>query len=136
MRTEFIYNDGGKDYFDAVAVDTYNHPAAEGVRALTNELTNIRNVMINNEDSEKKIWITESGWSVYYNTSEIGQAKWLTDSFAALHDLDYIGPIFWYNFRNKNTGDAFEDNLGLIRGDWSLKPAYIAYQTFIQENPQ
>lgn len=37
-----------------------------------------------------------------------------------------VEATFWYNEWNKATGDAHEDNWGLLKRDFTRKPAYFA----------
>ena len=131
-----IYDNGGRDYFDAVARHPYADPSPEGLDYVMGQLDSLRRVMVANEDAHKRIWITECGWSSSPPYSEERQAQWATAILPSLIGLDYVGPLFWYNLRDKGTDpNNFDDNLGLIRIDFTPKPAYYAYQEFIRQHP-
>ena len=89
--------------------------------------------MGNNGDSAKSIWLTEMGWSTAsstYGVSETVQADYLTKAFAKLATYPYVGAAFWYNFRNtywtRDNPADLNANFGLLRTDFSKKPAYWA----------
>lgn len=127
-----IYDHGGSQYFDAAARHPYATPNSDGFQFLSQQLTSFRQVMIANGDWNKQIWITESGWATYDQWSEEMQAQWLEDSYSHMAGLEYIGPLFWYNFRDQGTDpDEWQDNTGLIRRDWSPKPVYFSLRDFI-----
>jgi len=131
-----IYDNGGRDYFDAVARHPYADPSPEGLDYVMGQLDSLRRVMVANEDAHKRIWITECGWSSSHPYSEERQAQWATAILPSLIGLDYVGPLFWYNLRDKGTDpNNFDDNLGLIRIDFTPKPAYYAYQEFSSQHP-
>ena len=54
----------------------------------------------------------------------------VTDSYAKLKTYSWAGPAFFYSGRDVGTDTLnIEDNFGIIHNDWSLKPAYAAYQS-------
>ena len=83
-------------------------------------------------DGRRQIWATEFGaptGTTGYAVSEAAQAQLVTDAFAALCAAPWAGPAFLYSYRDDGTDPAdFEHSLGLVRHDWSAKPAYRAYQ--------
>ena len=89
----------------------------------------------------KKIWISELGcpgmrdpgttanWWLGTNTSEHKQAEWVKTIYGAPLQWKNLEKIFWAFFRD--TDDHFKtgvDNFGLIRKDFSKKPAFDAYR--------
>ena len=93
----------------------------------------VRDVMVVNGDTAKPLWLTELGWSTTtaaYGVSEAQQASYLTDAFTWLSSRPYVTNAFWYGFRNTYwLGDdpaEFEANTGVLRTDFSAKPAYTA----------
>ncbi len=98
----------------------------------------VYNTMVANGDSAKRIWLTEFGWSTTtgaYGVTETTQADYLTKALATLRtSYPYVQTAFWYNFRNTYwLADAtadYEANLGLLRVDFTPKPAYAALSTW------
>lgn len=137
------YAAGARPYFDALGFHPYVYPKDWiGPEArLRGYLQVMRDVMTAHGDATKPIWITETGWSSVYNPQEgccteeqVG--AWLQTAFAVLASERDIGAVIWYNFRDKAPHpDEWERHLGLVRWDFSPKPAYYAYQQFIQGHP-
>lgn len=133
-----IYANGGKGYFDAVAVHPYTYPAmpSDASTASWNtaqKLTGIHNTMSNNGDSAKKVWLTEFGAPTGQggvNVSEQQQSAIIADGLRYFSSLSFAGPVFVYNIRDDRTGSADpEQNFGLLRTDGSAKPAYSAVRS-------
>lgn len=144
-----LYAAGARRYFDVVAVHPYtgsvdpNWCWNEAGRAKLAKdafcsIAEVRKTMVANGDSAKPIWLTEFGWSTTsgdYGVSEATQAKYMT---AALDKLSssypYVKNAFWYNFRNDpalgEAPDNYDANLGLLRLDFSAKPAYAALKSW------
>ncbi len=142
-----LYAAGGRAYFDVVAVHPYtgavdptkcwNEPGT--TRLAKNALCGIEEIyktMTANGDGAKSIWVTEIGWSttsVLYGVTEAVQADYLTKAMAKLRSYPYVGAAFWYNFRNtwwsKDDPLSLNANYGLLRTDFSPKPAYAAFRT-------
>jgi polysaccharide biosynthesis protein PslG len=88
-------------------------------------------------DGDKPLWLTEFGWSTYsgaYGVSEERQAEYLARAFRWLEPRPWVKAAFWYSFRNNRfLGDApadFEANTGLLRTDFTPKPAYAAMRAY------
>lgn len=144
-----LYAAGAAPYFDAVAIHPYvgsSDPTWCWNQAGTNKLAvdafcgiaEVHNTMVANGDSAKRIWLTEFGWSTTtaaYGVSEATQAQFLTEALDSLRtSYPYVQTAFWYNFRNNfwsaNAPADYEANLGLLRVDFSAKPAYAALQAW------
>jgi hypothetical protein len=127
-----IYDAGGGPYFDAAARHPYTNPN-DGVDALRDRMERFRAVMLANGDAHKPIWVTESGYSALRDSrvSDELQAEWVAQQFDALLGLDYVGPVFWYNLREKGSDPrVWEHHYGLIEYDWDPKLAYQAYRAY------
>jgi hypothetical protein len=83
----------------------------------------LRSVMTSNGDSAKKIWGTEYGNSVPAWTDEAGQATRLTTAMNAWKTYSWAAVLF-----NFNCWDAHGSYFGLLRSDWSQRPAWSAFQ--------
>ncbi len=70
-----IYSLDAKNYFDAVCVHPYANNLIPPPAIDFQQVIDCRNVMVNNGDSAKKIWITEYGWNLkYINQSQQASA--------------------------------------------------------------
>ncbi len=141
-----LYDNGGKDYFDILNLHIFEFPMREAaIKAVASYPRLARKIMDRNGDTAKKIWITEIGcpgikgglkvknWWAGVNPSEEKQAQWLTQAYEALLDDASVEVIFWAFFRD--TKDHWKDGtdyFGLIRNDFTLKPAFKAYQKLIR----
>lgn len=135
------------DYFDVMATHPYTKsgqsPAIvdrrpDGRMTTTSFLAieEVREVMLDHGD-DKPIWLTEMGWSTNSQVllplggvSEALQAAYLTLAFTLLEAVPYVEVAIVYNFRNNYwaaDADNWEDQLGLLRTDFSRKPAYYAF---------
>lgn len=151
---EGAYAAGARGYFDAMAVHPYTYCGTgspdEVRRNADGRITRdsflayreVRASMLARGD-DKPIWLTEFGW----NTSTLGcdpsrgfwqggvtealQAAYLTRSYALFAAESYLGPAFTYNLRNnywEHDADSAEARYGLMRTDFSPKPAFDAFR--------
>jgi polysaccharide biosynthesis protein PslG len=150
---EGIYAAGGGSYFDAVS--THSYPLGDpnncwndsNGRRSTNafcSIEEIRGTMTANGDSGKQIWIDELGWSNCSNSdstcwgfgvTESQQADYMTKAFEKLDaSYPYVKAAFAYSFRNvywqNESPSDWGGNLGLLRKDFSKKPAYEAFKAY------
>ena len=139
---EQMYLNGARGNMDAVGWHPYNYPwglgyyswSAWSQMALT--APSARSIMIVNGDRRKKIWATE--WGAPTGTSsksvtDAKQAKLITNGFRRLKSSPWAGPAFLYSYRDKGTNPSdSEQNFGIVRYDWSRKPAYSAYRSLAQ----
>jgi hypothetical protein len=76
------------------------------------------------------IWGTEfgapTGGVAPAVVDEPTQVKIITQGYSLWRDTD--GPLFIYQGRDKGTGTSREDHYGLLRADWTEKPAYQAFK--------
>ena len=88
-------------------------------------------------DGAKPVWVTEFGWSTTtgaYGVTEQAQADFLARAFRKLESYPWVPVALWYSFRN-NAGLAdapatWEANTGLVRTDYSAKPALAALRAY------
>jgi hypothetical protein len=144
-----LYTAGAAPYFDAVAVHPYTgivDPTWCWNEAGTTKLAKdafcgieeVRRTMVAAGDSAKTMWLTEFGWSTNtgaYGVSETVQADFLVKAMNKIRSsYPFVQGAFWYNFRNNfwlnNSPADYEANLGLLRVDFSAKPAYTALQSW------
>lgn len=139
---EGIYANGGKGYFDAVGHHPYSYPYDPSTQAdwsawyqMFGTSPSLRSVMAANGDGGKKIWATE--WGAPTNgpsgsgyVSESTQAAQVAQAFKLWSSYTWAGPLFVYDFRDDGTSTSTKENFfGLLRNDWSQKPAFAAYKS-------
>lgn len=143
-----VYAAGAKPYFDVMAVHPYQGNAAmppdapsKGMRERLTNTDSLIALMAKEGDSHKPIWFTEFGWSTHANAadtpvwflgvSEADQAKYMGASLALIEQrYPQVTHAFWYTSRDLETGRVHQDNRGLIRKDFSPKPALTAVRKF------
>ena len=128
-----LYARGAGPHLDAIGMHPYTFPYAPRYAAEWNpfyRLPAIYRIMAAHGDGAKKIWATEVGFGTGSSDRSIspelqaGYARrlvgaWLTYSFA--------GNLFWYSYRDHSTDTAdVWQNMGVVRRDWSGKPARSA----------
>jgi polysaccharide biosynthesis protein PslG len=148
---EAVYANGGGSYFDAVATHVYPKAApdqcwSEGGRLSRHALCGVEEIhktMVAHGDGSKQVWLTEFGYATCRNTSsacwnmgvtEEQQADYLTRSFQQLSSYPWIATVLWYGFRNvywlHDDPDDLEATFGLMRTDFSPKPALAAFRAY------
>ncbi len=115
---ERLYELGCRDFFDAVTV----HPYRWDGPIDTFGLQRIRDIMVRHGDADKKIWITEYGWSKQYGHHN--KARWLKESLDILTspEFDYVIQASIHTL-----GDFDDEQFGMC--DRQLNPR-AAYQVF------
>ena len=146
-----LYDHGAGEFFDAVAMHPYSSPdllSAPGPVDSSNSNRAIKEVselMASQGQSDKRIWFTEFGASTStpgatapdLSGQQVGvtqqrQAEILTDGINYMRSLPNGGPIFLFDFRDVETGSRdVEYNYGLLRSDFSAKPALAAVQALL-----
>jgi hypothetical protein len=112
-------------------------------------LTDYRQVMKDNKDSDKSIWVTSFGWGASEGvaaantvsdnsfgfvkfTTQAVQAQYLLRGFEIAKALGYVGPMFAYNLNACQSGLAPDDALfypcyySLLDSTGTPRPAYVA----------
>lgn len=130
---EDVYAEGGGDYFDVASRHPYT-TTTEGSSALRNRLAEVRNVMSENGDAEKPLWVTEFGATATPGDAleYRQQAELLPASLDVMGGVEGVPVAFWYSFRD--TGDdpmTREYHYGLLDRAFSPKPGYEAYRDYI-----
>jgi polysaccharide biosynthesis protein PslG len=145
-----------RNYFDVLGVHPGNHanspdefwpndPPADKTRGWTNHpsfyfrrIENLRAIMEQYGDSAKQVWLTEFGWTTKnlapgyeYGAliSEDTQAQYIVRAYQrAKEKYPWMGVmnIWQLNFATLVGPNDEKAPWGLIRADWSLRPAYLA----------
>jgi hypothetical protein len=131
---EAVYENDGGNYMDALSWHPYCDPyAPEDTSSTPNPyvyLTRVRDMMNEYGQQNKKIWITEVGWSSD-DTGETLQAEYLVRALQLARDWGWIDTFIIYNW--KDTASSGTSTKGLLRMDLSIKPAYYAVKDFITQ---
>ena len=85
----------------------------------------------------KPIWFTEFGWSTEtgdaWGVSQAQQADYLTRALRYVEQDPYVEVALWYSLRNNywaGNANNWEDSLGLMKTDFSHKPAYDTFKAY------
>lgn len=137
-----LYDNGAKGYFDILNIHFFESPLHENaIKAVIAYPRLAHKVMVRNGEGDKKIWITEIGcpgvkkgvktgnWWLGDNPDEKQQAEWLKSVYTELLKDENVEKVFWAFFRDCNKHwDTGVDYFGIIRWDFSRKPAFTAYR--------
>jgi hypothetical protein len=138
---ERMYASGARGSMTAVGWHPYNFPSglryhpASAWSQMVQTAPSARSIMRANGDAKKKIWATEWGaptGSSSTSVTEGEQAELVTAVLTRFKTARWAGPSFFYTLRDKGTNATNrEDNFGLVRRDWSRKPAYDAFRRVV-----
>jgi hypothetical protein len=101
-----------------------------------------RNIMVVYGDSSKRLWPTEFGWAstegmgvgpnpgydYAADNTEAEQAQFLVRAYQMGKNWGWVGPMFCWNLNFWPVAGASSElaKFGIVRGDWSGRPAYAA----------
>lgn len=128
-----MYDAGAGGSFDALSVHPYSYPALPTDTSTYawnafQRLPLVHDVMTRHGDGGKKIWITEFGAptsTTSRGVSEQGQSQIIAAGLKSARSLPWVGPVYVYNGRDNGTDrNDQEQNFGLLRADFSQKPAW------------
>ncbi len=114
-------------YIDGIAFHPYIYPSDPDIKFVSNCMR--FDVPLEKSGDWVDKYLSEMGWPTHIGssgTSEENQAVYLTKLFVL---NDYLGyeKAHWYNFKNKGVDESYnEDNFGIVRADYTAKPAYIS----------
>ncbi|WP_235632028.1 cellulase family glycosylhydrolase [Mycolicibacterium rutilum] len=139
---EEMYANGAAGYFDALSYHPYHYtlPFSQGrpygeIAPIT-QLETMRELMVTNGDGDKLIWTSEYGEPTSV-VDEGTQAAFIQDYLNTWSQYDYTGPSFIYTTRDRDTeSTGVEETLGVLRDDWSWKPAAYVIQQWTATHPQ
>lgn len=142
-----------RNYFDALALHPYSYPVSPDYVAVWNswqQMYKIHDIMVQAGESAKKIWVTEYGsptggpgtmrsldqLAFNYGSdymSEAAQQSMVQRTFQLYsQNKSWIGGFFWYSLRDNGTSKTDPENFfGLLRNDWSHKPAFDSLKALI-----
>ena len=135
-------------YYDVMATHPYPRPADAPPDRVWLELDGriamkafaayreVRKVMLARGD-DKPLWFTEFGWSTNtldrWGVTESQQAAYLDQALRCVEQDPYVRVAIWYMHRNHfwaADANTWADQLGLVRTDFSRKPAFDAFKNY------
>jgi hypothetical protein len=125
-----VYEGGGRDLFDAIAI----HPYASTPRIALARVAKERRITEHFDDPDVPIWITEVGWASRGTPPGLvvgpeGQANYVRQTFelaADQRDRLGIAGVIWYSLKD-TPGPLWVGHCGLFNLDGSAKPAWQAF---------
>jgi hypothetical protein len=134
-------NPGIKSKFDGVAL----HPYTGSYRHLTPEIEEFRDVLTQNRDAAKGLWLTELGWSSeppvasnIFAKGVSGQAAQLRGAFSLLRGKQAkwkIQRVFWFSVDDLTGACNFCDGSGLFSEGFKPKRSWFEYVRFAGGTP-
>ncbi|WP_234794096.1 cellulase family glycosylhydrolase [Mycolicibacterium flavescens] len=139
---EGMYESGAAGYFDALSLHPYQYtlPFSQGrpygAAAPITQLETMHELMTANGDGDKLIWTSEYGEPTSV-VDEATQAAFIQDYLNTWSEFDYTGPSFIYTTRDRDTDSTVvDDTLGVLRDDFSWKPAAYVIREWTERYPQ
>jgi hypothetical protein len=144
LRQMYEKTPGVKAEFNAVAL----HPYTGEYQQLPSEIEEFRDVLKDNKDSAKGLWITELGWSSQpppanpleniFAKGPNGQAAQLKGAFSLL-ERDQVKwklqRVFWFSVDDQTDTCNFCDGSGLFASGFVAKKSWYAYVKFAGGTP-
>lgn len=141
-RLTDLYRQAGKEAFDVINLHPFTDPFhPRRLESVLGVVSDVRNVMAAFQDSAKPIWFTEIGcpgvaapneshrYWLGPAPNEEQQAEWLAEIYRGIPARGGVERIFWAFFQDtdQHFGNGI-DHFGLLRRDFSPKPAFRAYR--------
>jgi beta-xylosidase len=144
------YRAGAKGAFDVMAVHAYQGNSRKGPEAADRDdeyrmihTAALIRLMRSRGDGAKKIWYTEFGWSTNktrpraalweQGVSEGIQARYLVRTLVMLkRRFPQVTTVFWYNSHDRISGTDTARHQGLLRSNFSPKPAWYALRCYVR----
>lgn len=132
-----LYANGAKGYFDYLAFHPYSWPNGPDASYGFATMSQLNAIMSANDDL-KPIMVTEVGWPSTTQSGGVSEATQATDIGRAFQkvlfeDYQSVPIVCIYDFRDDGSDPANpEDNYGVVRFDYTPKPAYATLQSVSQ----
>ncbi len=132
-----MYAAGAKDYFDGLAAHAYgltapmsDPPDRDRINFRRVEL--LRQIMIDNGDAAKQVYITEAGWndSPRWNHS-VSPAERIDYTLAAYdwaQQTNWVTMLAMWAFSYPRDTRNYQDGWTFVTGDFQPKPIYLEIQ--------
>jgi polysaccharide biosynthesis protein PslG len=141
LQQMYASTPGIKGKFNGVAL----HPYTGNYKYLTPYIEEVRQVLKENHDAGKQLWLTELGWSSEHPTQGNSFAKGLGGQKAQLkgafrllksHQRKWrIARVYWFSVEDQVGTCNFCDGSGLFGEGFVPKPAWYAYTQFAGGKP-
>lgn len=121
-------------HLDAISIHPYCTPAAPEEADIWDRMAAIR-ALAAEHGRHLPVWITEFGYPTAgaNSVSEDRQADMVARTYLGGLARPWVERVFYYWFGPDGPDrDLNEDNFGLVRHDWSRKPAFDALQTLVR----
>jgi len=131
-------SDGARPFFDTLNIHTYQLGPPDP-DWYTTRLEAVSRVMAHFGDADKPIWITETGYGTVAApgegsryVDEATQARAPVLLYTACAAFPQVERVFWWSLRDYHSNaaennPAMEAHYGLVRANFTPKPAYLAY---------
>ena len=134
-----MYDAGARDYFDILAIHSYGYvfppdepPADDKINFSRAEL--IRDVMVHNNDGDKKIIITEGGWNDHPRWTKAvrpyQRILYTIQAYEMAKEWDWCQALVIWSFRTPVPERNFRDYYTLVTSGFILKPIYLEIQSY------
>ncbi len=133
-----ILKKGGKYWFDVISIHIYKSEGPEEIfKALLEGypeelMPSVMDVLEEEGVKDRPFWITETGWSTT-SVSEEKQAEFYKGFLQRMKQHRLPAVVVFYEIKDNPSPQA--PKYGILRADYSKKPAYNAYAEFIANNP-
>lgn len=145
LYLQAVYEAGGAEYFDALAMHTYGFTEPPDAPAGENALNFrraelLREVMERYGDGDTPVFITETGWNDNPRwTKAVTPSErilYTIDAFRlAEAEWDWLDKLCLWVFRYPVSTYNYPDNFTLVTPDFQLKPIYYAVQAYARGFP-
>jgi len=130
---EGVFARGGVQVMDAVSIHPYRQPRSPEESGYVEDLQTVA-AMTARAGRPLPIWITEVGWpNGTGGSTEAWSAKMLPRAYL-LAIAAGVKNVTWYDFHDDGVDPSYnEHHFGIVRHDFTPKPAYFAYRTMALE---
>lgn len=133
---QIMYQQGAKEYMDAVGFHPYTWPLQPTNPASYNGWqimeSDLRSIMTSYGDANKQIWMTELGAPTQGSGSamtQAEQAQMIEEAYYLSQEYSWAGPILYYSYQDRGGSASDTENwFGLVDPYGNPKQAYYTFQ--------
>jgi hypothetical protein len=133
-----IYAAGGRNYMDGLGFHLYTDTAPTPSMPQWKYMTDIRDLMVANGDTAKKVWVTEVGVGYPWPgvTSLVQARDWLKIMVEGIQSYSWTAPFYIYNWRNCTTNTSDPNSVfGMVYTNFTPKSPLYEYALTIAGTP-